>query len=388
MIVISGALVLVAAVLLVLGIVSSITLVYAAIGLSLVSAVFLLVGVFQRPAPGSEPDEAAGETMRRQAPAKPKTVAEQPRHEEPEAQAVDAEDAEDAEDADLDAAADYPLEAANADFEERSAATDADVLVISGRPRYHVGGCEYVEGNDDSEPIELNEARELGFTPCGVCRPNETLARRGAGGDQVEPAAPATPPAAAAAPVAPTAPVAEAPTVSAPVVAAQGHNGTQNGVPDHHAPQVESNGVAAAPAAPVTAAQPAVAAPAMSQPVAPATPAPAAEPVAPPAPAAPAPPAAAAPAPTAAPAPPAAAAPAPLPLRPRPPLPAPRQRPSRLLRRQPPPLRHLPIRRPSPRRHPRRSPQRRPPRLHRRSRRLLPPKGHRLPNRLRPRAPG
>jgi len=205
LIVISGALVLVAAVLLVLGIISSITLVYAAIGLSIVSAVFLLVGVFQRPAPASDPHESDSERTRRQSyrdddedahrPAKqPARMPAPPRRNEPaeEPEPVDHIDLVDAEDDGYDdsdagydeveeVAAEFPLEKANADFEARSGATGADVLVISGRPRYHVGGCEYIEGNDDSEPLEINEARELGFTPCGSCRPNETLARSAAG---------------------------------------------------------------------------------------------------------------------------------------------------------------------------------------------------------------
>jgi hypothetical protein len=196
--VISGALVLVAAVLLVLGIISSITLVYAAIGLSIVSAVFLLVGVFQRPAPGGEPRESESEGPRRQAArsAPADEHAEPDEDDEPEhidlVNASGAGPARDSlesfdeyDDGDYgsdeygadEAAADYPLEKTNADFEVRSGATGADVLVISGRPRYHIGGCDYVEGNDDSEPLEINEARELGFTPCGACRPNETLAR-------------------------------------------------------------------------------------------------------------------------------------------------------------------------------------------------------------------
>jgi hypothetical protein len=202
--VISGALVLVAAVLLVVGIISSITLVYAAIGLSIVSAVFLLVGVFQRPPPAAEPRESESDFTRRspsrdedaesdRLTKKPARVASSydPEPEADEADdppghidLVDAErDESEYEDADAveEIAADFPLEKANADFEARSAATGADVLVISGRPRYHVGGCEFVEGNDDSEPLEINEARELGFTPCGACRPNETLARSAAG---------------------------------------------------------------------------------------------------------------------------------------------------------------------------------------------------------------
>jgi hypothetical protein len=204
LIVISGALVLVAAVLLVLGIVSSITLVYAAIGLSLVSAVFLLVGVFQRP-PLTEGASPAGDEPARAVPvrmAKPQEPGPEPEavHEEPVQAAADYDDQYD-DCADVDAAADYPLEDANADFERRAEATGADVLVISGRPRYHLGGCEYVEGHHEAERLDIVEARELGFTPCGVCRPNETLALSAAGRAHAapEPAPPAvTVPAAAA----------------------------------------------------------------------------------------------------------------------------------------------------------------------------------------------
>jgi hypothetical protein len=223
LIVISGALVLVAAVLLVVGIISSITLVYAAIGLSIVSAVFLLVGVFQRPPASAEPRESESDFTRRSpsrdADVQPDRLAKKPARDstaqrfeaeaEPEeddetvdhidlvdaehAESFDSHDADDAGDMGdaEEIAADFPLEKANADFEARSGATGADVLVISGRPRYHVGGCEFVEGNDDSEPLEINEARELGFTPCGECRPNETLARSAAGKEQAESPKPA-----------------------------------------------------------------------------------------------------------------------------------------------------------------------------------------------------
>ena len=177
---ISGALVLVAAVLLVVGIISSITLVYAAIGLSIVSAVFLLVGVFQRPPASTEPRESESDFTRRSpsrdadvepdrlprslrrtrrrsvSKRKPRparmtkrsttsTRRCRTRRELRQSRRDDAADLDDAEEV----AADFPLEKANADFEERSGATGADVLVISGRPRYHVGGCEFVEGNDD-----------------------------------------------------------------------------------------------------------------------------------------------------------------------------------------------------------------------------------------------
>ena len=250
MIVISGALVLVAAVLLVLGIVSSITLVYAAIGLSLVSAVFLLVGVFQRPVPAAERVASDEDAPTRAAPVrvtKPKQP-ESVEPVEPEPEPVVAEHVD--EFAEVDTAADYPLEAANADFEQRAEATGADVLVISGRPRYHVGGCEYVEGHDESEPLVIVEARELGFTPCGVCRPNETLARSASGRDEA---------ASSATQVTPPAPVVTAPaTVAVPAVHSPGSNG---------GPPAAANGDH--PAAPATAEQPAaVAAAPASEPLA------------------------------------------------------------------------------------------------------------------------
>ena len=58
----------------------------------------------------------------------------------------------------------------------RAGKSGADVLVVSGRPRYHVDGCSYVRDPADAESLEINEARELGFTPCGECRPDKCLA--------------------------------------------------------------------------------------------------------------------------------------------------------------------------------------------------------------------
>jgi hypothetical protein len=256
LIVISGALVLVAAVLLVLGIVSSITLVYAAIGLSLVSAVFLLVGVFQRPVLVSERAPSDEDAPTRAAPAVPMSKPKQPARvatvePEPEPEYVD-------ELADVDTAADYPVEVANADFDQRAEATGADVLVISGRPRYHVGGCEYVEGHEESEPLDIVEARELGFTPCGVCRPNETLALGAAGHDGAAPPAEPEP-----------VPVASVPTAIAVPVAGAVHDPGSNG-----GSLAAANGVH--PVAPVTVEQPAIVASVpVSGPIAAAAPAPA-----------------------------------------------------------------------------------------------------------------
>lgn len=52
-----------------------------------------------------------------------------------------------------------------------------EVLVVDEHPRYHLAGCTWPEPGS-AEPLPVQEARELGFTPCAVCRPDRTLARR------------------------------------------------------------------------------------------------------------------------------------------------------------------------------------------------------------------
>jgi hypothetical protein len=49
-----------------------------------------------------------------------------------------------------------------------------DVLVIDGRPRYHLAGCVHLLGRE-SESLPVREAVELGFTPCGLCEPDSAL---------------------------------------------------------------------------------------------------------------------------------------------------------------------------------------------------------------------
>jgi hypothetical protein len=51
------------------------------------------------------------------------------------------------------------------------------VVVIDERPRYHLGGCAWV-GARQVFPLPVGEARQLGFTPCGYCTPDRTLATR------------------------------------------------------------------------------------------------------------------------------------------------------------------------------------------------------------------
>ena len=50
----------------------------------------------------------------------------------------------------------------------------AEVLVVDGRPRYHVAGCPHLLDRD-AEPLPVSEAVELGFSPCGWCQPDTVL---------------------------------------------------------------------------------------------------------------------------------------------------------------------------------------------------------------------
>jgi hypothetical protein len=56
----------------------------------------------------------------------------------------------------------------------RVARMSAPVLVIDGRPRYHISGCVHLLGRE-SEPLPVSEAAELGFTPCSLCEPDSAL---------------------------------------------------------------------------------------------------------------------------------------------------------------------------------------------------------------------
>ena len=78
-------------------------------------------------------------------------------------------------DADEDDPADEPLpqKVSPADA-VRVARLDSEVLVVDGRPRYHVPDCPHLVGKL-TEPIPINEAVELGFSPCGLCRPVDRL---------------------------------------------------------------------------------------------------------------------------------------------------------------------------------------------------------------------
>ena len=51
---------------------------------------------------------------------------------------------------------------------------DARVVVVDDRPRFHRATCLHA-ADPDAEEIAVAEAVELGFTPCGACRPAATL---------------------------------------------------------------------------------------------------------------------------------------------------------------------------------------------------------------------
>jgi hypothetical protein len=57
------------------------------------------------------------------------------------------------------------------------ATLEDEVVVIDEQPRYHVPGCRALTAHEPI-PLPAREAVELGFTPCGWCRPNHTLAAR------------------------------------------------------------------------------------------------------------------------------------------------------------------------------------------------------------------
>jgi hypothetical protein len=91
--------------------------------------------------------------------------------------------------ADVPAAGGEPVEAAaGADAEPPEEPHDAtaaaivamlpdEVVVVDEQPRYHLGTCRALISRA-LIPLPVREAVELGFTPCGWCSPDRTLAER------------------------------------------------------------------------------------------------------------------------------------------------------------------------------------------------------------------
>ena len=262
MIVISGALVLVALVLLVIGLISTaLAFVYASIGVSVLAFAFLVIGILQR---RGEQVVESGSLV----PALP--VSSPPSGGEVEgvtaiipasrARAADATPVPAA-----DAAQDVPL--------------TGSVLVVEGRPRYHVSGCRYLTGKA-ADAVPVGRAQERGFTACGVCKPDEALSAAGTPEPAVEPTRAVRLPAAATSTAAKGAPKATAVRAAAKAAPAKT---AAKAAPVKAASKATPAKTAAkapakAPTAPATKAAPAKAAPAKAAPAkAPAAKAPAAK---------------------------------------------------------------------------------------------------------------
>jgi hypothetical protein len=52
---------------------------------------------------------------------------------------------------------------------------EVEVLVVDEYPRYHLADCSWL-GSRATIPLAVKEARDLGFTPCGLCGPDALLA--------------------------------------------------------------------------------------------------------------------------------------------------------------------------------------------------------------------
>ncbi|MEV5754180.1 hypothetical protein AB0L00_40735 [Actinoallomurus sp. NPDC052308] len=174
MIILSGVLVVLAIALLVTGIVTGNTgheilgldglkLIYVSIGVSIVSALFLAVGVFLRR------KELFGTTA---APANAKASAGRATARPVKAKArVGAGDD----------AAIVPATSASA----TDVPAETTVYVVPGRKRYHLETCRQLAGRDKEE-LTFVEAREEGFTPCTACLPDTALAARAALTETIE----------------------------------------------------------------------------------------------------------------------------------------------------------------------------------------------------------
>ena len=210
MIVISGALVLVALVLLVIGLLQHpLGYVYASIAVSLAAFGFLIVGILQRRGeisgpvgdPGVTPPPTfgagtPGSNVVTTNPSRGRTEAPEPAEPAPDALNAEAPNPEPASTEPPTTDAPDPLAPVTSaptatgsvqqpyaapeppvEHDLDSAAVDelaGSVLIMSGRPRYHLPGCHDLLGQDAAE-VDVRDARHEGFTPCGVCRPDQAL---------------------------------------------------------------------------------------------------------------------------------------------------------------------------------------------------------------------
>ncbi len=172
----------------------SITMEVGSIGAALLAAMVLYLGVRRRGTP-AEPDESPGPQNFTPLPSASASDWSDPQREGPAGSSERADWHPDPADGAVPAAdsshewADFEaLEAAEAmagsdepDEEvvspadaQRVAGRDDDVLVVDGRPRYHLELCAAL-GDDETVPLPVSEAREAGFTPCARCRPDSHI---------------------------------------------------------------------------------------------------------------------------------------------------------------------------------------------------------------------
>jgi hypothetical protein len=128
------------------------------VAVCMVAAALLVVA--RRRLPGTAPDKGAAPTKEPAGRAVGTPAEETPAEEAP-AQELGEPPAEDVEVTDLLLAVDLKDE----------------VFVIDEHPRYHLAGCIHLRGRT-TIPLPHDEARADGFTPCGVCEPDHTLAEQ------------------------------------------------------------------------------------------------------------------------------------------------------------------------------------------------------------------
>lgn len=188
MIILSGVLVVAAIALLVAGIVAgngdsaqvfgldALVVIYISIGVSIVSALCLAIGVFLRRkelfGPGVSTAPAKKRKPRREKRAKPVPAA---------TAAVPGAAKPAGAPEPLDDAVEIPVQPVDVP-------DDALVFVVRGRKRYHLDTCRQLAGRE-TEELTYAEAREEGFSSCTACMPDTALAARAktepkAGGDR------------------------------------------------------------------------------------------------------------------------------------------------------------------------------------------------------------
>lgn len=190
MIVISGALVLVALALLVVGLIEPhLGYVYASIAVSLAAFGFLIVGILQRrgeligaadlraaPPPPTFGAGSPGSNVVTTSPARGRTDETQQAGPEASAPEPDAP-IPGAPTGDVALPQPYavpePPAAAHVDGALDEPLAGA-VLILAGRPHYHATGCRQLLGGDAAE-VAVRDAQDEGFTPCEVCRPDQAL---------------------------------------------------------------------------------------------------------------------------------------------------------------------------------------------------------------------